>query len=171
MMKGEKQITGVIVLEELQMLQLELEYNSSMRKRVEILTRLVVQELTLEALTMEKLTWMVRPLLEGRNDSEERVIRTRMKPTIEDFEEATLIMAKSKYDRIPMGLVGSAKQIMATSKNFERIYSQVQKADVGTQTEGDGFDSEDDESLFQSAEGDSLEQYFKEDHHTDKENF
>ena len=48
----------------------------------------------------------------------------------------------------------------------------AQKTDAETQTDFDGFDSEDDESLFQSASsGDPVEQYFREDHHTEDENF
>lgn len=151
------------------MLMIELEYNSSLRRRLDTLLRIIVQELTLEALTLEKLAWLVRPLLEGQNDAEERIIRARMKPSMMDFEEAVKQMDKKKYDRIPMGLVGTAKQIMQTAENYKRIYSEVEKQEKAVQTETDDFDSPDDDSLFQSMDSDSVEDYFREDHHTEEE--
>ena len=174
MLNGEKPVTGVKILEEIQMLQLELEYNSSLRKRTDTLLRLVVQELTLEALTMEKWIWMLRPLMEGRNDSEERIIRARMKPTLEDLDLAYNAAQKTKYDRIPMGLVGTAKQIMQTADNYRRIYKDVQKVEIGTQTDPDqkAFSSaqDNDDGEFHSMDStDSLENYFQEEHVTDDE--
>ena len=174
MLNGEKSVTGVKILEEIQMLQLELEYNSSLRKRTDTLLRLVVQELTLEALTMEKWIWMIRPLMEGRNDSEERIIRARMKPTLEDLDMAYNAAQKTKYDRIPMGLVGTAKQIMQTAENYKRIYKEVSTAEIGTQTDPGhklALQSVDnDEGEFHSMDSiDSLEEYFQKDHVTDEE--
>ena len=126
------------------MLQIELEFNSSLRKRTDTLLRIVVQELTLEALTMEKLMWLVRPLMEGRHDSEERIIRARMKPNMEEFEAAVNAAQKLKYDRIPMGLVGTAAQIMQTAENYRRIYADVPTMETGTQTDADHLGSKTD---------------------------
>ena len=169
-MTGEKVITGVKILEEIQMLQIELEYNSCLRRKTDTLLRIVVQELTLEALTLEKTAWLVRPILEGQNDTEERIIRARMKPTMVDFEEAVRQMDKKKYDRVPMGLVGTAKQIMQTAENYRRIYSPVEIKESGSQTDYDGFDSPDDESLFHSMDSsDPVTEYFDEEHQTSSE--
>ena len=168
-MIGEKAVTGVKVLEELQMLMIELEYNSALRRKLDTLLRIIVQELTLEALTLEKLAWLIRPLLEGQHDAEERIIRARMKPSLADFEEAVRQMDKKKYDRIPMGLVGTAKQIMQTAANYNRIYSPVETSEKAVQTENDDFDSPDDDSLFMSMGSDPVDEYFKEDHHTEDE--
>ena len=162
MLQGQKQLTGVLLLEELQMVELELEYNSSLRRRIDTLIRLVVQDLSLECLTIERLIWLVRPLLEGRHDSEERIIRARMKPSVEDMEKIFDNMGTSRYDRIPLGLVGSARQIIQTGAAYNLLYKREETADQQTQTEG--VEEEKPEEM--EHDQDSLDRYFEENNST-----
>lgn len=178
MMKGERALTGVRVLEELQMLQIELEFDSSLRKRLDTLIRIVVQELAMEALTVEKLVWLVLPLMDGKSDAEERVVRARMKITAEDFRVQTRQLGVRLYHKIPLGLVKTAVQIMQTAAAFRQVYEKPEMDDATTQTEWPDFDDSDDDELVQAmqtqsqsqmehsemtdqASQDSLEHYFR----------
>ena len=161
MVQGTKQITGVLILEELQMVELELEYNSSLRKRIDTLIRLIVQDLTVECLTIERLAWLIRPLLEGKHDSEERIIRARMKPSVEEIEKVLNNLGKNRYDRVPLGLVGSARQIIQTGAAYGLLYKREDQTDQQSQTDVQA-------EIIPEAdqEQDSLDRYFEENNST-----
>ena len=164
MLQGTKQMTGVLLLEELQMLELELEYNSSLRQRVDTLIRLLVQDLTLECLTVERVAWSIRPLLDGRHDSEERIIRARMNPPVEDIEKVLNNLGTNRYDRIPLGLVGTARQVIQTGAAYGLLYKREDKRDQECQVTGlEACDAPDEEK---DNDQDSLDRYFEENNST-----
>ena len=120
-----------------------------------------IKDLTLECLTIERLSWMVRPLLEGRHDSEERIIRARMKPSIEDMEKILENLGTNRYDRVPLGLLGSARQIIQTGAAYSLLYKREDRQDQTSQTES--IQIEDD---IMDHEQDSLDKYFEENNST-----
>ena len=143
------------------MVELELEYNSSLRKRIDTLIRLIVQDLTLECLTVERMVWLIRPLLEGRHDSEERIIRTRMKPTLDEVEITISKIGTIRYDRIPLGLVGSARQIIQTGAAYSLLYKREDQQDQTSQTEK--VETVEDQGHMSQC---SLDKYFEENNST-----
>ena len=146
-MKGTKKPTVIWVLEELRLLELELLLEGAFRKRVARLKRIIVQEVTVGMLTIERLVWLTRPLLSGQADNEEKIIRTRMTTTIEKFDEEMERMNERRYDRIPLGPVNTAKQIIATGEAYQKVYQSVKKETKSSQTEHADDDSWSDDSM------------------------
>ena len=126
------------------MLELELLLKGALRRRVARLMRMVVQDVTVGTLTVEKLAWLVRPILSGQADNEERIIRTRMTTTIEKFDDEMEKMSDHRYDRIPLGPVNTAQQIIATGEAYKCVYEKVQKEARASQTENPDDDWSDD---------------------------
>ena len=163
MIKHIKAPTGVSILEELQTFELELQFKSAMRAKLQVLIRILVQDLTVETLTLEKFTWFFRPLLEGTADREERMIRAHMNPTLRDYDTAVKLMDQQKFIRIPLGLVGSGRQIIHTANAWREVYDRLSIKTSASQTENEDFDSEyDDELIQQLRQQDELERYFAE---------
>ena len=156
-MKGTKKPTAILVLEELRLLELELLIQGAFRKRVGRLKRIVVQEVTVGMLTIERLAWLVRPLMSGQSDNEEKIIRTRMTTTIEKFDDELEKMAERRYDRIPLGPVNTANQIIATGDAYKKVYQQVETGNTASQTEDEQPDSWSDDSIDAA-----IEEYFAE---------
>ena len=145
------------------MVEMELEYNSALRRKIDTLIRVVVQDLTLECLTYERLAWYIRPLLEGKRDSEERIIRARMKPSLDDLEMTLAQMGSIRYDRVPLGLVGSGRQIIQTGAAYSLLYNREDRQDQEVQTDKRSSEESDPETENRDQSfPDSLEQYLAE---------
>ena len=156
-MRGTKKPTVIWALEEIRLLELELLLDGAFRRRVERLKRILVQEVTVGMLTIERLMWLTRPLLSGQADHEEKIIRTRMTTTVEKFDEEMEKMNERRYDRIPLGPVNTAKQIIATGEAYKKVYEPVQSESKVTQTEPQENDSWSEDSMDQV-----IEEYFAE---------
>ena len=168
MIEKKRLLTGVNILEDLLMLELESKYQGALRNKVEMLIRLVVQDLTVETLTIEKWTWLLRPLLCGQADAEEKIIRVKMYPSLEQFNKSVDAMGTEQYDRIPLGLVGTARQILQTAAAYQVVYNRTDTKTTGTQTEkaigthDESFESRLREANEDQTEIDPLQAYFEE---------
>ena len=103
-------------------------------------------------------------ILEGRHDSEERIIRDRIKPSIEEVEKILNNLGTNRYDRIPLGLVGSARQIIQTGAAYGLLYKREEKMDQECQVtflNDPMIQNEDQEN-----DQDSLDRYFEENNST-----
>ena len=60
MVSGQKIPTGIAILEELQSFQFELKNHSGLRSKTQTLIIILVQELALESLTIQKFQWLLQ---------------------------------------------------------------------------------------------------------------
>ena len=158
MIKGVKPPSGVAILEELLTLELELQFKGATRQKLQTLIRVLVQDLTVETLTLEKFTWFFRPMLEGTADQEDRMIHLHMNPTVRDYNNAVNLMEKVKFNRIPLGLVGTARQIIHTANAWREVYDRLNMKNADTQTVARDFDSDyDDDIVDELKQQDELE--------------
>ena len=96
-------------------------------------------------------------MLTGEADAEERLIRTVMSNTEQEFKNKVFEGQHRQYDRIPLGRTSTAHQIMQTARAFQLVYERPVMKVMETQTN----------DVSATADPDELERMFNESWSTD----